>query len=307
MITTICLNPAFDKTVTVDELRLGEVNRILSVREDIGGKGINVAAVALRLGLEAKCLGCMGETGSHRLREKMAEEGIPYEFMTVSGSIRTNLKVVSHKGQAVTELNEPGCPMAREQLDAFMRLTHEKGAGSCYAVLTGSLPPGCPEETYREIILALKDVPCILDAVGNSLLLGLEAHPLLVKPNLSELEATLGTSLRTLRSIRDAAYVLLKKGAQSVIVSMGKMGALFTDGQRTLYSPALGVKALSTVGAGDAMVGGVLLGLTYGESLAEAFRSGMAAGAASVMTEGTQPIRMKDYQALLPKVAVQEV
>jgi 1-phosphofructokinase len=306
MITTICLNPAFDKTVTVDELRLGEVNRILHVREDLGGKGINVAAVARRLGLEAKCLGLMGETGAARLQEKMAEEGISFEFMTIPGSIRTNLKVVSQKGQAVTELNEPGCLVTREQLDAFMHLTHEKGAGS-YAVLTGSLPPGCPEETYREIILALKDVSCILDSEGGSLLLGLEAHPLLVKPNLSELEATLGTTLRTLRSIRDAAYVLLKKGAQSVIVSMGKMGALFTDGRRTLYSPALGVKALSTVGAGDAMVGGVLLGLTEGESLAEAFRSGMAAGAASVMTEGTQPIRIKDYQALLPKVTVQEV
>jgi 1-phosphofructokinase len=306
MITTICLNPAFDKTVTVDELRLGEVNRILHVREDLGGKGINVAAVARRLGLEAKCLGCMGETGAEKLREKLTEEGISFEFMTIPGSIRTNLKVVSHKGQAVTELNEPGCSVTREQLDAFMRMVHEKGAGS-FAVLTGSLPPGCPEETYREIILALKDVPCILDTEGSSLLLGLAAHPLLVKPNLSELETTLGTTLRTLRSIRDAGYVLLKKGAQSVIVSMGKMGALFTDGQRTLYSPALGVKALSTVGAGDAMVGGVLLGLTKGESLAEAFRSGMAAGAASVMTEGTQPIRMKDFQTLMPKVVVQEV
>ncbi len=306
MITTICLNPAFDKTVTVEELRLGEVNRILHVREDLGGKGINVAAVAHRLGLEVQCLGCMGEAGAQPLRDKMAEEGIAFDFMTVPGSIRTNLKVISQKGQAVTELNEPGCPMTLEHLDAFMQMVRRKGAGS-YAVLTGSLPPGCPAETYREIIHAFKDVPCILDAEGNRLLLGLAANPLLVKPNLSELEATLGTSLRTLRAIRDAAYVLLKKGAQSVIVSMGKMGALFTDGKRTLYSPALTVKAMSTVGAGDAMVGGVLLGLEKGAPLAEAFRSGMAAGAASVMTEGTQPIRIADYQALLPKVAVQEV
>jgi len=306
MITTICLNPAFDKTVTVEELHIGEVNRILHVREDLGGKGINVAAVARRLGLNAQCLGCMGEAGAVLLREKMAEEGVTFEFMTVPGSIRTNLKVVSQQGQAVTELNEPGCPMTQAQLETFMNLVRENGTGS-YTVLTGSLPPGCPEETYRDIIFALKNVPCILDAEGNSLLMGLAAHPLLVKPNLSELESTLGTSLRTLRAIRDAAYVLLKKGAQSVIVSMGKMGALFTDGKRTLYSPALSVKALSTVGAGDAMVGGVLLGLTNGESLAEAFRSGMAAGAASVMTEGTQPIRLQDYKVLLPKVAVQEV
>ncbi len=306
MITTVCLNPAFDKTVTVEELRLGEVNRILHVREDLGGKGINVAAVAHRLGLKAQCLGCMGETGAVKLREMMAEIGVAFEFMAIPGSIRTNLKVVSQSGQAVTELNEPGCPMTREQLDVFMQLMRDKGKGS-YTVLTGSLPPGCPEETYRQIILALKDVPCIVDAEGSRLLLTLAAQPLLVKPNLSELESTLGTSLRTLRAIRDAAFVLLKKGAQSVIVSMGKMGALFTDGKQTLYSPALMVKAMSTVGAGDAMVGGVLLGLEKGESLTEAFRSGMAASAASVMTEGTQPINTADYQALLSKVAVQEV
>jgi fructose-1-phosphate kinase PfkB-like protein len=88
---------------------------------------------------------------------------------------------------------------------------------------------------------------------------------------------------------------------------MGKMGAMYTDGNRTLYSPAVGVKALSTVGAGDAMVGGILLGLDQGLPLTEAFRCGMAAGAASVMTEGTQPIQVHDYQALLPKVIVQEV
>ncbi len=306
MITTICLNPAFDKTVKVEELRLGEVNRILHVREDLGGKGINVAAVARRLKLQVQCLGCMGETGSGKLREKMVEEGIPFEFMTIPGAIRTNMKIVSAKEQAVTEFNEPGCPMTEEQLEHFMTLVMGKSAGS-FVVLTGSLPPGCPEDTYQKIILQLDGTPCILDAQGNNLLLGLAAKPYLVKPNLSELESTIGTSLRTLRAIRDAAYVLMKKGAQSVIVSMGKMGALFTDGKRTLYSPALSVKALSTVGAGDAMVGGVLHGLEKGEPLADAFRCGMAAGAASVMTEGTQPICYEDYQSLLNKVVVQEV
>ncbi len=306
MITTICLNPAFDKTVKVDELRTAEVNRILHVREDLGGKGINVAAVAHRLGLEAQCFGCMGEDGSAKLNEKMAEIGVSYDFMTLPGNIRTNLKVVSSKDQTVTELNEQGCPMNGDQLNEFMRRMSCKTMGS-YAVLTGSLPPGCPEDTYRRIIETLRDVPAILDAEGNNLLLGLEAGPYLVKPNLSELESTLGTSLRTLRAIRDASYVLLKKGAKSVIVSMGKMGALFTDKSRTLYAPALSVKALSTVGAGDAMVGGILLGLENGESLESAFRYGMAAGAASVMTEGTQPICLEDFQKLLPKVVVQEV
>jgi 1-phosphofructokinase len=306
MITTVCLNPAFDKTVTVDELRHGEVNRILDSREDMGGKGINVAAVAHRLGLEVQCIGLMGEKGAEALREKMAAEGFTFDFMTVPGSIRTNLKVVSRSGQAVTELNEPGTPIGPEVLEAFLRKLRGNEAGS-FAVVTGSLPPGCPEEAYREMIFAMGPVPCILDAEGRKLLLGLAAKPLLVKPNVQELETALSATLRTALQIRDAALELVKKGARSVIVSMGKMGAMFVDGKRALYAPALDVPVHSTVGAGDAMVGGVLLGLTRDGSLEEAFRYGMATGAASVMTEGTQPLRLDDFQTLLPKVRMQEV
>ncbi len=306
MITTVCLNPAFDKTVTVVELRPGEVNRILDVREDMGGKGINVAAVAHRLGLDVQCIGLMGEKGAESLRDKMAGEGFAFDFMTVPGSIRTNLKVVSRNGQAVTELNEPGAPVGPEVMDAFLQKLHKKEKGDL-AVVTGSLPPGCPEETYREMIRIIGPVPCILDAEGSKLLLGLEAKPLLVKPNVLELETTLGITLHSNQEIRDAALFLIKRGARSVIVSMGKMGAMFVDGERALYAPALDVPVHSTVGAGDAMVGGVLLGLTKGGSLVEAFRYGMAAGAASVMTEGTQPLRLDDFQALLPKVRMQEV
>ncbi len=307
MHTTICLNPAFDKTVTVAQLRPGEVNRILQVRQDMGGKGINVAVVAHRLGLSVRCIGCMGENGSSLLKEMMTAEGFQWEFMTIPGSVRTNLKVVSQNSQGVTEFNEPGCLMDQAQLESFIRLAREKTKNNGFTVLTGSLPPGCPETTYRDLILALEGHPCILDAEGDILLRGVEANPYLVKPNLTELEAALNISLRTLRSIREAAYVLMRKGAQAVIVSMGKMGAMFTDGHQTLYSPGLNVKAMSTVGAGDAMVGGVLFGLEKGESLPRAFRYGMAAGAASVMTEGTQLIRPEDFETLLHQVKVQEV
>jgi len=153
----------------------------------------------------------------------------------------------------------------------------------------------------------LAPAPCILDCTGQQLIKGLEAKPFLIKPNLSELEATLGTSLRTLRSIRSAAVGLIERGAQHVIVSMGKMGAIYTDGSQTLLAPAPAVKAQSTVGAGDAMIGGLLLGLKKEGSLAHALRYGVAAGAASVMTHGTQLINPEDFKELLPKVHLQEV
>lgn len=307
MITSICMNPSFDKTVEVDSLVLGEVNRIRTSRSDMGGKGINVAVVAQRLGLRCQCIGVMGEDGSARLEAMLDKEGMAHAFLTVPGSVRTNTKIVSRDGKGVTELNEPGAPMDAAQLKAFFDLAREKTADSRYAVLTGSLPPGCPLGTYRDLMRAMEGVNCILDVGGKELELGAEAHPFLIKPNLSELEATLGLELRTLRSIRDAALIFLRKGVQHVVVSMGSMGAMYVSKEKTLFAPALRVEAKSTVGAGDAMVGGLLKGLEVEGDMAKAFRYGVAAGAASVMTEGTQLIVPEDFDCLLGQVKVQEV
>ena len=307
MITGVCLNPSFDKTVEVDALALGEVNRIRSVRVDMGGKGVNVAVVACRLGLDALCIGCMGEQGAQHFTRLMDEEGLPHRFLTVPGAVRTNLKVVSRDGKGVTELNEPGAPLSGKAMEDFFALAKEEAARSEYVVLTGSLPPGCPDNTYGELIRAMGGTRCILDAGGPVLRLGAEAGPFLLKPNLAELEQALGAQLRTLRAIRDAALIFLRKGASHVVVSMGAMGAMYVSEARTLYAPALRVEARSTVGAGDAMVGGMLLGLQKSGDMAQAFRYGIAAGAASVMTEGTQLIHPEDFERLVSQVKVQEV
>ena len=307
MITTICMNPSFDKTVEVDALTLGEVNRIRATRTDMGGKGINVAVVLRRLGLDCRCVGVMGEGGSDQLQDMLDAEGIAGDFLTVPGSVRVNTKIVSRESRKVTELNEPGAPMNEGQLQAFIALVKEKAAGSDYVVLTGSLPPGCPEGTYRRLMQAMEGTNCILDAGGKELELGAEARPFLIKPNLSELQASLGLELRTLRAIRDAALIFLRKGVKHVVVSMGSMGAMYVGQDKTLFAPALRVEAGSTVGAGDAMVGGLLRGLEDEGDMARAFRYGVAAGAASVMTEGTQLIVPEDFSSLLGQVKVQEV
>ena len=143
MITTICLNPCFDKTVNVDRLQPGQVNRIRDARVDLGGKGINVAVVAKRLGLDVQCLGIMGENGAAELTALMDREGLMHQFMTVPGHVRTNMKVYSLDGQGVTELNEPGTPLDEGILQQFKELAAQQTADSDMVVLTGSLPPGC--------------------------------------------------------------------------------------------------------------------------------------------------------------------
>lgn len=308
MITTICLNPCFDRTVEVDSLQLNSVNRIRSARDDLGGKGINVAVVARRLGLDVQCLGLMGTEGSTELSELMDREGLKHSFLQVPGRVRTNMKIISRNEKGVTELNEPGAAIDETILNRFFEEARIQTADSEIVVLTGSLPPGCPEGTYRKLMNVLDGKKCILDTEGKELELAAKgAHPFLIKPNLRELETTLGIELRTMRTIRDAALLFIRLGVQHAVVSMGEMGAMYVSEKKTLFAPALRVEAKSTVGAGDAMIGGMLMGYEKEGDMAKAFRYGVAAGAASVMTEGTQLIVPEDFRQLLTQVRVQEV
>lgn len=307
MITAICMNPSFDRTVEVDSLALGEVNRIRSVRQDVGGKGINVAIVAHRLGLEARCMGCAGRDGIEKIQKALEREGLNHALLPVEGAVRTNMKIVSRDGSGVTELNEPGAVLSAEDRERFFASVREKAKDSSYLVVTGSLPPGCPDDTYRDLMGSIENVPCILDVGGAALNLGVEAHPFMIKPNLQELEEAVGLQLRTMRAIRDAARSYIRRGAQYVVVSMGSIGAMCVSESSALFASSLKVDVKSTVGAGDAMIGGLLKGLQMEGNMTRAFRYGVAAGAASVMTEGTQLIIPSDFSRLLDQVRVQEV
>lgn len=307
MITTVCMNPSFDKTASVMALEPGELNRLRNVRVDVGGKGVNVAVVLKRLGVPVSCVGCLGERGRESFLQMIRQEDVPFDYLPMPGEVRTNLKLVDESTRTVTEFNEPGISMNPSQLEDFLRLLKEKADESDYVVLSGRLPEGCPETAYQRCMKALEGKRCVLDCAGETLLHGIKEKPFLIKPNLPEIEAIMKKELRTLRGLRDAALFLIGYGAQNVIISMGKYGAMFVSQKDTFFAPALMVEARSTVGAGDAMIGGVLAGLARGESLADSFRYGVAAGAASVMTDGTQLLRRPDFEALLPKVTIQEV
>lgn len=307
MITTVCMNPSFDKTATVDGLQAGHVNRLSDVRYDVGGKGVNVAIVLRRLQIDVKCVGCVGKDDEASFRALVEAENVAFRYLTLPGKVRTNLKILDRASGLTTEFNEPGLTMDAEDEERFLRLLRVESEGSDHVVISGRLPIGCQSDMYRKCMQALRGTRCVLDAAGEALLLGVTERPFLVKPNLPELEAALDTPLRTLRSIRDAALLLMKKGAQNVVVSMGKYGAMLVGDDGAYYAPALQVQARSTVGAGDAMIGGILAGLSKGGSLPEALHYGMAAGAASVMTDGTQLIQVADFEALLPRVVLQPV
>ena len=280
MLACVCLNPSFDRTVSLRSFTAGDVNRVLSARQDVGKNGIDA------------------------VRRKLDGEQVTHVFLPVDGDVRTNMKIVPQDGTGVTELNEPGAPVNAENQRAFSDLLAEKTVAGQYVVLTGSLPPECPPEYYRDLMLSLPERLFVLDVSGAALMAGLAARPFLVKPNRSELQAAMNRPLPTMADVHQAALELLEMGAQNVLVSLGSEGALWVSERGAMVAPAIPVRVQSTVGAGDAMVGGVMAGL---EKTGDVLAYGAAAGCASVMTEGTQLIRPDDFAALLPQVQIQDV
>lgn len=309
MITTVCLNPCIDKTVSVSALVPGGLNRIRSARTDAGGKGVNVAVTLSRLGLDACCVLFLPEMGSAPLTEKLCAEHVAVGAVDVPGSLRINLKVFDESASCITELNESGAPVTDAALEDMARVIEGCARGSELIVLSGSLPPACPADYYRTVMerIARKNVRCVLDADGLRLRAGLEAKPFLVKPNRDELEELTGEPLRTLDDIARAARGLIERGVGIAAVSLGAEGALIADEHDVYCAPRLEIPVRSTVGAGDAMCAGLCAGLARGGSLEEIFRLGMACAGAAVMSEGTRPIERAECEKLLSRVQIRRL
>ena len=307
MVTAVCLNPAIDKTASVQQLRLMEVNRLHDIRTTIGGKGINVAIVLRKLQADVCCIGFAGEADERFIRRSMEMYGVPYQAIPVPGNVRCNLKVVDCDNHTVTEFNEQGAEVDAKAITALYKALHSKGETSDCMALCGSLPPGCNPDTYLTLMRTVPAKRWIVDTSGDALRHTIKGNPYLIKPNLAELEELAGARLETREAIEQAAMELCHKGVKHVAVSMGGDGAMLTDGERTVFAPAVPVRVKSTVGAGDAMLAGLLYGLEQGETLFASLRYGMAAGAACVQSGGALDFRYEEYLSLLQHVTVTEI
>ncbi len=307
MISTYCLNPCFDQTVEVEEFRLGGANRIARSRMDPGGKGVNVARVLTMLGVETCCVLVLPEKGADEYLESLKDAQLDIRSIRTPGSVRRNTKIRSMDTGLVTELNEAGVPLSSWAASAVREQAKALRETSAMHVLSGSLPPHASPAYYYNLIQDLAPAPVFLDTSGRALLEGIKARPMFVKPNLAELQAAMGRELKELNAVRDAAEDWIAQGISYVCVSMGPDGAMLVTRDGSVHAPAVPVEGGSTVGAGDAMVAGLIYGYLKGEGPEEALRCGVAAASASCMTEGTQMARREDYEACYSRVEVRSM
>ncbi len=295
MIVTFTANPSIDRTVGLDEpLVRGEVHRASSVITQAGGKGINVAHVIDRSGVDARAVLSFLDPAFTPL---VAEGGLEALGVTVDGPyrVRTNT-TITEPGGTTTKLNEPGPVLSDAQVDAATAHLLEQAEGAAWVVLSGSLPPGAPTDWYARLVRALAPLGCKVavdtsDAALDAVLAALpEASFDLIKPNSDELAQLTGgdaasfeASARAgdLGEIADAARRLHARGIANVLVTLGGAGAVLVNAEGAWFTTAPSVTVLSTVGAGDSSVAGFVLadvaGLTPDRCLATAAAYGSAA------------------------------
>ena len=309
MITSISLNPSIDRTLTVSGFTPGGLNRVLTSRDVAAGKGINVALTVSALGLDAECVGFMYRDSAPLFEKRLMVNSTAYDFIWMDGEARTNIKVLDQAAGVVTELNESGREIDADSLKRMTELVCAHAENSDYLILTGSLPPGCPDDYYATLIDAVAGLGCrcVLDADGERLKRGLEARPFMIKPNRYELETMTGERLSTIADIRDAARRYIDRGVEVVAVSLGADGAIILRGDEALYAPKLNIEVKSTVGAGDSMVAGLIAGFMAENDLEETFRMGMACATARCMTEGYRIVDKTVYRAVMDMVEIERL
>lgn len=309
MIVTVTMNPAIDKTIDLDKLEKGELNRIKRVEMDAGGKGINVSKTIKELGGASIAAGFIGGSSGSVIEARLSEAGIQTDFVKVDGETRTNLKVVEQKGD-VTELNEPGPVVTKEQLEELLQRLLAYAKPDTLFVLAGSIPAGVPENVYGLMIERLheKGAKVLLDADGELFSQALQSSPDMLKPNRLELEQYFGMDYRASeQELVSMGEQLMERGVSMTAISLGQMGAMFLTGEKKYRCPGLKVKAHSTVGAGDAMVAAMAYSWEKKLSLEECVKICMGASAGAVTTIGTKPPERELVDELAKKVELIEL
>jgi 1-phosphofructokinase family hexose kinase len=308
LIVTLTINPAIDRTISVDRLAFEDRSYIKSSGESAGGRGINATAVIHSFGGETVAVLISGGDSGKRLEDLLNSRGIRSMVVPIEHEIRTNLTITDRHGLTVN-LNETGPQLAKSEVTRIEKTLREALAKADWLMLCGSLPPGVPSSFYAKAIAIArqKKVKTLLHANGEALREGIESRPTVVTPNQQEAERLLGRTLLTRTQYLEAAEQIRSMGAGSVVLSLGSRGAIgsFADGLYEALPPR--VDAISPIGAGDALTAGYVWAMSRKPNPVEALRWGVAAGTASARLPGMNFATLAQTQELHKSVELRRV
>ncbi len=310
---TVALNPALDQTIEIAGLRPGAVNRALRMHIDAGGKAVNVASCLSDFGVSVAVTGQIGRDNAAPFEDLFRRKRIANHCGYLDGLTRINTKLVDTVSGETTDINLPGPEFApaaaTELLEQISQRLDSLVAHARWVVLSGSLPPGMPEDAYATITRRVRAAggAVLLDTSGGPLRAALAAGPRIVKPNRHELAELAGRPLDTLDALIATGRELLNgsPAPELVVVSLGEDGALFLTREQALRALPARVNVSSTVGAGDAMVAGLVAAQLENLTLADTARLATAFAAAKLARLGPHLPHPTEVRALARRIDVQ--
>ena len=301
MITTITINPALDKSTSLEKLIPEKKLRCTDLLIEAGGGGINVSKAIKKLDGESLALFPSGGANGKQLEHILLMENIRYKSIPIEAETRESFTASELSTNAQYRFVMPGSKLSAEEIELCLSAINSLNPLPSIMVASGSLPPGVPDDFFARLAVMSKQkgIKLIVDTSGTPLRLAAQQGVYLLKPNLSELCSLVGTDYLQLEEVDDAALEVIQKGhCEIVVVSMGPLGAMLVTKECYEMVSAPTVKKLSTVGAGDSMVAGMVWMLEQGKSLSEMVRFGVACGTAATMNSGTQLFKPEDVYRL---------
>lgn len=305
MILTLTMNPVIDKSTRIDRVVPDHKLRCAAPRHEPGGGGLNVSRAIHKLGGASKALYPAGGPTGEMLQQLLDDEGIDHEALPIEKWSRENLIVFEDDTDQQFRFGMPGPEMSEAEWQNCLHRVRDLDPAPEFLVASGSLPRGVPDDFYARLadLCQERKVRLIVDTSGTPLHKSAKKGVFLLKPNLRELKALVGREVEEEHEQEEAIRELIDAGqVEAVVLSLGAAGALLVsaDISERLRTPTVPIK--SKVGAGDSTVAGIVLGLERGLDLKEAARFGMAAGAAAVMTPGTELCRRDDTERLYQRI-----
>lgn len=303
-IATITMNPALDLSYEVDRVIDTHKMRATGERYSPGGGGINVARVFVRFGGQARCHYLSGGPVGTAYDNLVDLHQLVRRRIVTGGNTRVSTTILERTSGREFRFVPEGPEVAEEEWQALLG---ELGEAECdFVVASGSLPKGVPDDFYARAakVAAERGARLVLDTSGRAMGPGLaEGGVFLFKPSIGELGQLAGKELESVEEAGAAAMDIVESGrAEHVAVTLGHRGAVLANRGGTTYQPAIPIKARSSVGAGDSFLATMVYRLSAGDPAEEAFRYGVAAGAAAVLTPGTDMCRMEDVERLYRKL-----
>lgn len=291
--------------MTFANLSIDSVNRATGVREFASGKGINVARVAHTLNHPVVATGFLGGDRGSFCRRDMDAAGIKHDFVSGATNTRVCITLVDEQNRTATELIEEASPVSSGEVEKLLTKLEGLLQHARVLVLSGTLAPGCGDDFYARCVkLANRaSVQTVLDAKGPPLEQALGEKPFIVKPNRSELSATVNRPIDSDADLRDAIRAIVSMGATWVAVTHGAAETVVSNGREFWQLQTPKVEVINPIGSGDSFAAGVAVGLIDGAEVPEACALGVACGAANAMTDLAGHVRPDDVDRLRGQIA----